>query len=90
MAEHTRRTVLRGAAGLAAAGALAGTAEHQASARTARAATGRAATGRRFPFLEGAFEPVTEELTAFDLPVTGRIPRGLSGRFLRNGPNLLG
>ncbi|MFJ9820926.1 carotenoid oxygenase family protein [Streptomyces sp. NPDC101151] len=85
MAEHTRRTVLRGAAGIAAAGALAGTAGQQAAARTAQQAT-----GSHHPFLEGAFTPVTEELTAFDLPVTGRIPRELNGRFLRNGPNVLG
>jgi hypothetical protein len=25
-------------------------------------------------FLEGSFAPVTEEITAFDLPVTGRLP----------------
>jgi len=42
------------------------------------------------PFLEGAFTPVTEELTAFDLPVTGRVPHDLDGRYLRNGPNALG
>jgi len=30
---------------------------------------------------------VTEELTAFDLPVTGQIPEELEGRLLRNGPN---
>jgi carotenoid cleavage dioxygenase-like enzyme len=41
-------------------------------------------------FLEGSFAPVTEEITAFDLPVTGQIPAGLSGRYLRNGPNPLG
>jgi carotenoid cleavage dioxygenase-like enzyme len=41
-------------------------------------------------FLQGSFEPVTEEVTAFDLPVTGTIPAGLSGRYLRNGPNPLG
>ncbi|MFI9803531.1 carotenoid oxygenase family protein [Streptomyces sp. NPDC052301] len=85
MAEHTRRTVLRGAAGLAAAGALAG-----ASSPRATAARADHPTPRHFPFLEGAFEPVTEELTAFDLPVTGRVPRELNGRFLRNGPNVLG
>jgi carotenoid cleavage dioxygenase-like enzyme len=45
------------------------------------------ATGR---FLEGSFAPVAEEVTAFDLPVTGRVPAGLSGRYLRNGPNPLG
>ncbi len=41
-------------------------------------------------FLEGSFAPVTEEVTAFDLPVTGSLPAGLSGRYLRNGPNPLG
>ena len=42
------------------------------------------------PFLEGAFAPVKEETTAFDLPVTGRLPAELTGRYLRNGPNQLG
>jgi carotenoid cleavage dioxygenase-like enzyme len=42
------------------------------------------------PFLQGPFAPVTEEVTAFDLPVTGQVPAGLSGRYLRNGPNPLG
>jgi hypothetical protein len=28
------------------------------------------------PFLEGSFTPVEEETTAFDLPVTGRLPAG--------------
>ena len=42
------------------------------------------------PFLQGPFAPVAEEVTAFDLPVTGRVPAGLSGRYLRNGPNPLG
>jgi carotenoid cleavage dioxygenase-like enzyme len=42
------------------------------------------------PYLQGAFAPVTDEITAFDLPVTGRIPADLSGRYLRNGPNPLG
>ena len=42
------------------------------------------------PFLQGPFAPVTEEVTAFDLPVTGRLPAGLSGRYPRNGPNPLG
>jgi carotenoid cleavage dioxygenase-like enzyme len=42
------------------------------------------------PYLQDAFAPVTEEITAFDLPVTGRIPAELSGRYLRNGPNPLG
>ncbi|MEU1826814.1 carotenoid oxygenase family protein [Streptomyces abikoensis] len=37
--------------------------------------------------LAGNFAPVTEELTAHDLPVTGAIPPELSGWYLRNGPN---
>jgi carotenoid cleavage dioxygenase-like enzyme len=41
-------------------------------------------------FLEGSFTPVDEEITVFDLPVTGQLPAGLSGRYLRNGPNPLG
>ncbi|MQY21695.1 carotenoid oxygenase family protein [Nocardia macrotermitis] len=40
------------------------------------------------PFI-GGFTPATEEITAFDLEVTGRIPAELNGRFLRNGPNPL-
>ncbi|SFK65864.1 carotenoid cleavage dioxygenase [Streptosporangium canum] len=41
-------------------------------------------------YLEGHFAPVNEEITAYDLPVTGRIPAELNGRYLRNGPNPLG
>jgi carotenoid cleavage dioxygenase-like enzyme len=41
-------------------------------------------------FQQGSFAPVTDEVTAFDLPVTGQIPAGLSGRYLRNGPNPIG
>ena len=41
-------------------------------------------------FLEGSFAPVSEEITAYDLPVTGQLPAGLNGRYLRNGPNPLG
>jgi carotenoid cleavage dioxygenase len=41
-------------------------------------------------FLQGPFAPVTEEVTAFDLPVSGRLPAELSGRYLRNGPNPIG
>ncbi|WP_043638928.1 carotenoid oxygenase family protein [Nonomuraea candida] len=37
----------------------------------------------------GGFTPATEEVTAFDLKVTGRIPAELNGRYLRNGPNPL-
>jgi carotenoid cleavage dioxygenase len=89
MADHTPRTVLRGAA-VAAAGGLVGSTGGRAAAAAEPVSGTAAQGGRRFPFLEGAFKPVTEELTAFDLPVTGRIPRELNGRFLRNGPNVLG
>jgi carotenoid cleavage dioxygenase-like enzyme len=44
----------------------------------------------RSPFLQGPYAPVTEEVTAFDLPVTGSLPAELDGRYLRNGPNPLG
>ena len=40
-------------------------------------------------YLEGNYAPVTEEVTAFDLPVIGQLPEQLSGRYLRNGPNPL-
>src|SRR4051794_13058775 len=39
------------------------------------------------PYLEGNFGPVAEEVTATDLPVQGRIPDSLNGRYLRIGPN---
>ncbi len=42
------------------------------------------------PYLVGAFAPVTEEVTATDLQVTGTLPPELDGRYLRNGPNPLG
>ncbi|MFD7628531.1 carotenoid oxygenase family protein [Streptomyces sp. NPDC059851] len=41
-------------------------------------------------YLSGSFAPVTEEVTAFHLPVTGRLPDHLNGRYLRTGPNPLG
>lgn len=39
------------------------------------------------PYLTGAWAPVTEELTCVDLTVTGSLPDGLVGTYLRNGPN---
>ena len=39
------------------------------------------------PYLRDNFAPVTEEVTALDLPVTGTLPPELTGRYLRNGPN---
>lgn len=41
-------------------------------------------------YLQGNFSPVTEEITALDLPVIGELPEELSGRYLRNGPNPIG
>ncbi|MGW4728419.1 carotenoid oxygenase family protein [Streptomyces shenzhenensis] len=38
-------------------------------------------------YLRGNFAPVTEEVSASDLPVTGALPRELNGRYLRIGPN---
>ena len=38
-------------------------------------------------YLNDNFAPVREELTAHDLPVTGRLPDHLDGRYLRIGPN---
>jgi carotenoid cleavage oxygenase len=41
----------------------------------------------RNPYLEDFLAPVSAEVTATDLEVTGRIPEHLDGRYLRNGPN---
>ena len=38
-------------------------------------------------YLSDNYAPVTEEVTAFDLPVVGELPAELNGRYLRNGPN---
>ncbi|MDO9456463.1 carotenoid oxygenase family protein [Nocardioides sp.] len=38
-------------------------------------------------YLEDGFAPVHDELTAFDLDVTGTLPDHLDGRYLRIGPN---
>lgn len=38
-------------------------------------------------FQVGNYAPVSDELTAFDLPVEGNIPAQLDGWYLRNGPN---
>jgi carotenoid cleavage oxygenase len=41
-------------------------------------------------YLQDNFAPVREEQTVTDLPVTGKLPRHLDGRYLRIGPNPLG
>jgi carotenoid cleavage dioxygenase len=38
-------------------------------------------------YLQGNYAPVGDELTVFDLPVSGSLPPSLSGRYLRNGSN---
>jgi carotenoid cleavage dioxygenase-like enzyme len=38
-------------------------------------------------YLSGNYAPVSKEVTAVDLKVTGKLPEGLSGYFVRNGPN---
>lgn len=48
------------------------------------------ATDSGLRYLEGNYAPVREELTVADLPVTGRLPDYLDGRYLRNGPNPVG
>ncbi len=47
-----------------------------------------AATANKW--VSGPYAPLTEELTAFDLPVVGELPAALNGRYLRNGPNPIG
>jgi carotenoid cleavage dioxygenase len=42
------------------------------------------------PYLTGIHAPMEAELTLEALPVEGRIPEGLEGRYLRIGPNPLG
>ena len=39
------------------------------------------------PYLHGAYAPVSEEVTAVDLQVTGEIPKDFAGAYYRNGPN---
>ena len=41
----------------------------------------------RNSWLEGPFAPVDQEVTVYDLKVTGSIPKDLDGRLLRVGPN---
>ncbi|MFK0248830.1 carotenoid oxygenase family protein [Amycolatopsis azurea] len=87
MTEPNRRNVLRGAAALAIGGVAA---TYGSTGPAAAQPLPPTAAKERFPFIEGAFAPVKEEVTAFGLPVTGRIPKDLCGRYLRTGPNVLG
>ncbi len=38
-------------------------------------------------WMSGNYAPITDELTLADVPVLGKLPAGLSGRYLRNGFN---
>jgi 8'-apo-carotenoid 13,14-cleaving dioxygenase len=38
-------------------------------------------------YLSTNFAPVETEVTAFDLPILGELPKALNGRYVRNGPN---
>lgn len=49
--------------------------------------TSTQSTKVRNPYLEDFLAPVSAEVTATDLRVTGQIPEHLNGRYLRNGPN---
>jgi carotenoid cleavage dioxygenase-like enzyme len=49
---------------------------------------GSSASETQLPFhLRGNYAPVKDEVTAFELPVQGAVPRALRGRYVRNGPN---
>ena len=41
------------------------------------------------PWLQGTFAPVIDERDDRDLPVSGTLPAGLRGAFVRNGPNAM-
>jgi carotenoid cleavage dioxygenase len=49
--------------------------------------TSASSSGKLPWHLRGNFAPVTEEVTAFDLPVIGAIPPELDGLYVRNGAN---
>jgi len=80
----SRRAFIGGSAALALA-ACTKTGSESAAATPARV-TGRGFDGPN-PYLEGNFGPVSEEVEALDLPVTGAIPPALAGTLLRIGPN---
>lgn len=42
---------------------------------------------RKDPYLSGVYTPVTDERDDSGLAVTGALPAGLAGTYLRNGPN---
>ena len=42
---------------------------------------------RNQPMLGGLFTPLATESEDIELPVTGNLPAGLNGMYIRNGPN---
>ena len=51
--------------------------------------TGRVRNEEHQPDLEGNLFPVSSEVDVASLEITGRLPDGLRGSFIRNGPNPL-
>lgn len=51
--------------------------------------TGHVESSEHQPDLAGNMFPVADELDVDDLPITGDLPAGLRGAFVRNGPNPL-
>lgn len=39
------------------------------------------------PFVQGGFQPVTQEITVENLSVIGKLPIDLDGQYIKNGPN---
>jgi carotenoid cleavage dioxygenase-like enzyme len=56
-------------------------------ATTATAPPTTAASPAKSKYLSGNYGPVSKEVTGVDMKVTGKLPEGLSGYFIRNGPN---
>src|SRR4051794_4217818 len=94
MDDIDRRTLLR-LGGIGALGVAAGSALGACSSSTSRrGAPARATTSTTFRspaidpakpwWLQGNFAPVTSEIETVDLPVSGSLPRELSGLYVRN------
>jgi carotenoid cleavage dioxygenase len=94
MTELDRRTLFRlggrTALGVAAAAALAACGDRgslRAGAPTSTFVPARPVDPSKPWWLRGNFAPVTQEVEARDLAITGRIPAELSGLYVRNGSN---
>jgi carotenoid cleavage dioxygenase-like enzyme len=91
-----RRAVLRGLAAAAVAGGTAGLLGCSEDSAQAGGTTSTSTTTSLPPiahtdelpyWMQGGFEPVHEEVEAFDLEVTGALPPELEGLYARNGSN---